>query len=298
MKRITLRLKNNIVVYMSKQTKTAITSYSFILIVILGFADHRLGPELSFSVFYLGPVFLASWFGSCAIGLLVSFVAAITWLTADLVSGQQYSLWFIPLWNSFVRLLFFLITVYLLTVIRRKLKTEENLADTDSLTGLLNGRAFYEHVNDEIERAKRYNHPFTLAYIDLDNFKIINDTQGHNEGDKVLRTVAAVMKTNTRQSDIVGRLGGDEFACFFPETDFGGGEGTVKNLFPSLVEAMNRNNWSITFSMGVVTFQKPLETVTEMIKYADDVMYTVKKKGKNDYIHKHYPDENKKNVNL
>ena len=92
------------------------------------------------------------------------------------------------------------------------------MARIDFLTGVLNSRAFYQIATAEIQRSGRYGHPLTLAYIDLDNFKTVNDEFGHSTGDELLKTVARTFSDNLRSSDYVARLGGDEFAILMTET--------------------------------------------------------------------------------
>ena len=93
---------------------------------------------------------------------------------------------------------------------------------SDPLTGVANSRVFLELLKREIARARRYKRPLTLAYLDLDNFKSVNDILGHAMGDKVLQTVVSTVNANIRVTDVVGRLGGDEFVLLLPETDMQG----------------------------------------------------------------------------
>lgn len=92
---------------------------------------------------------------------------------------------------------------------------DETAADTDYLTGALNPRGFYERVQQEIGRSARTHKPFAVAYIDLDNFKVVNDTLGHSVGDELLITVVSILDNHLRKIDVVARLGGDEFAILF-----------------------------------------------------------------------------------
>ena len=103
-----------------------------------------------------------------------------------------------------------------------------------------------------------------------------------------MRSVAIVIKDNLRQSDVSSRLGGDEYALLFPETDYNGAESIIHNLLPVLSGSMTSNNWPVSFSIGAVSFVTPMSTVSEMIKTIDDVMYEVKKSGKNNIIHREW----------
>ena len=110
------------------------------------------------------------------------------------------------------------------------LRRERAISRTDGLTGLLNGRGFYEAAAVELARSSRYRHPLTLAYVDLDDFKEINDRLGHARGDAVLVAVAHALRRACRSTDLVGRLGGDEFVVLFPETDRDAAEAALVKL--------------------------------------------------------------------
>jgi diguanylate cyclase (GGDEF)-like protein len=211
----------------------------------------------------------------------VAAAAAAVWLGADILAGNEYSHRAIPVWNSIVRLGFFVTVGGLTASIRRRLDDEEHLADTDSLTGLANARSFYEKVDAEIVRQKRYRNAFTLVYIDLDNFKAVNDRWGHEAGDDLLVNVARILQQNTRASDAAARLGGDEFAVLFPMTGANDAEAAVTVLQGRLDDCMTKNLWPVTFSVGVVTFVGAPRDVREAVKAADDRMYAAKRRGKN-----------------
>jgi diguanylate cyclase (GGDEF)-like protein len=130
-------------------------------------------------------------------------------------------------------------------------------------------------------RAKRYDRPFTLAYIDLDNFKQINDKFGHSVGDEVLKLVAATIQSNLRQTDIIARLGGDEFAIFLPESNTESAKNSINKIRSLLLKSMEENKWEVTFSIGVITFHEFSYTLDEVIQKADNLMYSVKINGKN-----------------
>ncbi len=165
--------------------------------------------------------------------------------------------------------------------LRSAVEREQELARTDSLTGLTNRRAFCEMSSGEIDRAQRYHRPFTVAYVDIDNFKTVNDRFGHSTGDTLLRVVAHTMKSNSRAVDVIARLGGDEFAIFLPETGPEPGRAVIRKLHERLLDAMRQHEWPVTFSIGVITFIRPPSTVDQMIRFADGLMYTAKNGGKN-----------------
>ncbi len=160
------------------------------------------------------------------------------------------------------------------------LEMEKKLSRTDSLTGVANRRAFYESADIERKRATRYTRPLSLAYIDLDNFKQVNDQSGHETGDQVLSRVGEILQENTRAETVVARLGGDEFAVLLPEADAASATSVTNKLHHLLTKAMRESGWPVTFSIGVVTYDKPPESIELMVQAADELMYRVKRQGK------------------
>jgi diguanylate cyclase (GGDEF)-like protein len=143
----------------------------------------------------------------------------------------------------------------------------------------------------EINRSFRYQRDFTLAFIDVDNFKNINDTFGHSEGDTVLRAIATKIKSHLRKTDIIARVGGDEFVVLLPETDAQTAPVVVSNMQRALLKEMAENGWSITFSIGVLTLTAPQISVDEMLRRADQLMYVVKNGGKNNIHYATHPEK-------
>jgi diguanylate cyclase (GGDEF)-like protein/PAS domain S-box-containing protein len=165
--------------------------------------------------------------------------------------------------------------------LREALENEKNLARLDFLTQIPNRRAFAEVLQSEAARSRRYKRPLTLAYIDLDNFKQINDHLGHETGDELLSLIAQTILANIRSTDTVARLGGDEFALLLPETEKDAAYGVVTKLRRILLETVEARQWPVTLSIGVATFVKPVDSVAMLVKVADDLMYSAKGQGKN-----------------
>lgn len=167
---------------------------------------------------------------------------------------------------------------------KQKYSTElEKIAKTDPLTQLPNRRAVLEHINYEIVRFNRNAEPFTIAISDIDNFKAVNDTHGHDAGDKVLITLSDLMKKTIRKQDICARWGGEEFLFLFPGTDIKGGK-TISEKIRMKIEKENIDYKgsliSITMTFGICTFSEAL-TIDECITKADKALYEGKKLGKN-----------------
>jgi diguanylate cyclase (GGDEF)-like protein len=238
--------------------------------------DFYTGAELSFSLFYLIPIAFFSFAFSASVGVGIAFISAATWLFVDLMTTASHDS-FTYLWNSIIRLGFFLLPAILL----KSLEQERIHARTDFLTDAINNRYFNDLLEREIERSLRYKHPFTVAFIDLDNFKVINDTFGHTFGDSMLRNIAECMKIYLRKTDVVARVGGDEFALLLPETDPDEAKIAISNLLTKIADEMNAKKWPVTFSVGVLTLTAPTLSADKILQQVDKLMYIVKNNGKN-----------------
>ena len=252
----------------------------------LGAVDVATGEELSFSIFYLSSVGVAAWLTTRPIAYGIAIMSATTWFWADHLAGATYSHPSIPYWNASVRLGFFVIVAELLLSLRHHLRNEQLLARTDPLTGVANPRAFVEAVEEELYRARRYGRPVTLAYVDLDDFKQVNDKLGHSGGDDMLRFIAQHVAANVRASDVVGRLGGDEFAILLPETGSQAARAAAEKVRRCLYDVMHDAPIAVTLSIGAVTFESPPASADDAVSLADRLMYEVKGGGKNDVAHR------------
>jgi diguanylate cyclase (GGDEF)-like protein len=245
----------------------------------IGAADILTGGELAFALFYLIPIVMVTWFSGQWLGLVVSLGCTGMWFLADVWAGTSYSQPAIRYWNAAMRLGFFVVVTLLLPALKA-VEREKGVARIDALTGAANRRHFFEALHSELDRAQRYGHPFTLAYIDLDGFKAVNDHWGHRMGDKALCAVVDRAKRQLRRTDLLARLGGDEFIILLPETDPAEAQVVVSKLGTALMDAMRQHQWPVTFSIGVLTCLDAKFTPDELVQRADAVMYSVKKNGK------------------
>src|ERR1041385_8626946 len=252
-----------------------ITALLFMIYVIF-LADIATGPQISMSIFYLIPVALATWQFKRKIGVVLSFICATAWGTADILAGNTYPSAIVPLWNAAVRLGFFLIVTYMLSML--DLAMEQ--AQTDVLTGILNLRGFREQAERELARCARESHGFSLVYFDLDDFKRINNQLGHRYGDAALHRVGQVLSKCVRRTDVAARVGGDEFVVLYPAADYMTANIIVANLHAALRQAFAANERPITFSIGVATFDSIPESLDSALNEADALMYISKQNGK------------------
>jgi diguanylate cyclase (GGDEF)-like protein/PAS domain S-box-containing protein len=157
----------------------------------------------------------------------------------------------------------------------------------DALTGAYNRRTFDGRVTDEIHRARRYDRPLSLLMIDLDNFKAINDTRGHKQGDSVLAEAARIFRRNTRDVDYVCRYGGDEFAVLLPETAKENAAAKAEQLLAEVRKHPFANvddaarPLSLTLSVGVAAYRTEDKSDDDLLRRADEALYTAKREGRN-----------------
>ena len=158
------------------------------------------------------------------------------------------------------------------------------LADHDPLTNLFNRRRFSDELEQVLRRAERYRHPGALLFFDLDRFKYINDTSGHQAGDTLLKMVASMLAQTIRADDITGRLGGDEFAIILPEINASGAIEVAKKVLDQLGQAqltINNRTHKISASIGIALFPEHGANIHDLLAAADLAMYQAKTMGRN-----------------
>ena len=262
-------------------SRVVVVALALMTLVLVGSIDYATGYQVSFSVFYLVPVGFAAWYGSRSLGYAFAVASSLTWYAAEFVGGYPYDHPAIPVWNAMVRLAFFLIIASLLAALNRRLLAERTFARTDPLTGLVNARIFREQLDHDIALSGRIGAALTVVYIDLDNFKRVNDTLGHGAGDVLLTKLARAMVTSTRRSDTAARLGGDEFALILPGADIDGARSVMQKLAEQMSESVHEQFGGVTFSIGAVVVDVPRAVPADVIEAADRLMYIAKKSGKN-----------------
>ncbi|WP_282607333.1 diguanylate cyclase [Pelagibius sp. Alg239-R121] len=157
------------------------------------------------------------------------------------------------------------------------------LATTDSLTGLANRRHFLDKLREEIARCQRYGRPFSVAMVDADHFKSVNDTYGHEVGDRVLKRLSNLMSGEVRDVDCVGRLGGEEFAILLPETEVTGAKIFCERLLTAIRETevdTDEDVLRFTVSMGLTEVCKGEEKTDVILNRADEALYEAKEGGR------------------
>jgi diguanylate cyclase (GGDEF)-like protein len=266
--------------WLERQPGNHILAWTLLATAGLGLIDYLSGFEIAFSVFYFLPIACAAFFAGPRAGTAVVIASAVAWLLADVLGGHTYSSTWVGVWNTMARVISFLVVAAVLTALRRAYEHEKQLARSDSLTEVWNRRYFFELLDVEIGRARRFRRPFTLLHFDIDGFKAVNDRFGHHEGDAVLRSVVEATGKSLRGSDVLARLGGDEFAVLLPETDADAARRVVAKLRGSLSDEMRKHEWPVSFSLGVLTCLDPPATPDEVVRLVDALTYAAKNSGK------------------
>lgn len=268
----------------SNRSHATIACASGLMLVLLCWLDYITG-DYSLIIFYLVPVSITAWFISRSAGVLFCFLSLLARFIADYESAPYFSHSNLHYWNVFIEFMFLIIMSLLFSVLKRNLDNEKVLARIDPLTKSINRRSFFDLAEQEINRTRRYDRPFTIAYIDLDNFKEINDRLGHHTGDRLLMTVVTTIGSHIRSSDILARFGGDEFVVLLPETAGDAARASLNKIHQKLMEAMAVNSWEVTFSIGAVSYLHAPDSIDDAVRQADGLMYEVKRSGKNRLLH-------------
>jgi diguanylate cyclase (GGDEF)-like protein len=270
--------------------RALLVAANLLLVALTAVLDYQTGPHLSFGIFYLIPVAACAWWGGFPHGILAALAGSVAWHLVDRLENPL-----IPVaagaWNGVVRFGTLALTSSLLSRVRLGVQRERRLARTDALTGAANSRTFYEAAAAEAERARRSARPLTLAYLDLDDFKQLNDRLGHAAGDAALRHVVRTAHLHLRASDLLARLGGDEFALLLPGAGPEGAASLLARLQERLARDLASHGWPVTLSVGAITFLRPPGDVDWMVQRVDALMYGAKRKGKGRVEHEVVKEE-------
>ena len=273
-------MSNSVLERLERLPRTAVLLLGLALTAAIAGLDIVTGPKLLLNVFYLLPVMLVAWVtASTAYGLVVVLATFLVGpLDAYLDGLHLYSLP-VAAWNAAMRTAVFCIVLLLLAEVRKLVARLQEQSLTDELTGVANRRAFLEIAAREIERSRRYGHELSLAYLDIDAFKAVNDRRGHVVGDRALVALAGLVRATSRSVDTVARIGGDEFVILMPETDALAALPLAERLCEACSRAVAAGAVRVTCSVGVATFEGAPTDVEELLATADALMYEAKAGG-------------------
>lgn len=241
--------------------------------------DIASGAEIRLHVLYIFPLALIARY--CASAVVTFIALALTTILQVITFALQLMQISSFVTDVLVSMLASLLITYLARQGRRAYLKAVEQAETDALTSLLNRSAFMARLEAEIARQRRYGGEFSLAMIDLDGFKEINDCHGHHAGDRALEIAAETLRAHTRASDLVGRIGGDEFAVLMPSTS----DDNSAQLFEQICSVIGANmraaGFAVTASIGCCAFDVPPQSGSLAIRHVDETMYRAKREGKN-----------------
>lgn len=246
------------------------------LALLVYWADVASRPEVPVANAYLAPIAAVAWVSGTAAAFGVAALTTVLSAAANADESVVGVLLTAALHGS---------AAWLIGSLRLGFDRERRLARTDAVTGAPNRRAFDEDARELVRAHLRGGQPLTAVIIDLDGFKGVNDTLGHDAGDEVLRAVASALTRAVRGADVVARYGGDEFAVILANTDAVGAGALLPRLHEALDGAMARRGWPVTFSIGAVTFDRPPRSERQLMRLVDARMYEAKHGGKNRLLH-------------
>jgi diguanylate cyclase (GGDEF)-like protein len=261
-------------------SQPAVLALCLVTVSLIATADALTGDQISLAVLYVLPIAAASWTAGLRWGLIIAGASVALLMLVGVVVGHPFQhIGFFAL-SVLSDASTYALLVWLVSRLARALDRERNAARSDPLTGLANRAALYHAIQREIERQRRYVHPLAVAYIDCDNFKVVNDTRGHLAGDQLLATVAQALCANLRRTDLSARLGGDEFAILLPETTTEQARAAIELLHAKLEQRMRDGGWPVDFSIGVAAFARAPSSADAALQAADRLMYRAKAQGK------------------
>ena len=266
--------------YFVNQHRGQWTALGLVLLLLVAAVDFATGFKLRLMVLYLAPLLLLTWVMGRVFGVILALIACASWTYVDSMAGRYTGYPSLLYWDWATVFGGFVVMVIAITELRKSLDLAYFESRKDTLTGLVNKGGFYQVVGAEMEMCRRYKRTLSIAYIDCDNFKSVNDRFGHHVGDELLRVISKTMVRKLRSSDLPGRLGGDEFAVMLPETNAEACRMVVEMLQQRLLHEMKEHNWPVTFSIGIATFLLMPSSIEEMIRQADKLMYSVKNSSK------------------
>lgn len=267
-----------------KTSNNSFRNFSLIVaeVLLIAFVSYmEAGTYYSFDVFYCLPIIHAARLSSIRAlrrsdtqtPAVIGTFAAIAWTSAELTAVfPDYPLgaWVL---NTFVRS----VTLTVIGRVLAKLWREREFSRKDMLTDLANRLDFLERFEIEQSRSERSGKPYSLLFMDIDQFKALNDEHGHHAGDEALKALSGILRENSRRGDVISRFGGDEFALLFPETDESSCQVLVNRILLATETEFKNKGWPIALSIGYVTETGMQKSIDELLREADKKMYSMKK---------------------
>lgn len=251
-----------------------------LFVLLISYVDYVTGTSFEFYIFFAIPTVIAGLYLGLRPSLYIVLLSFCVWVATDCLLGRGFNSFISFLFNRSTRAFIFILIICLLIKTKNAVEHEFHSSRYDPLTMLYNRRGFNDIALKILESSKRKSFPISIAYIDLDNFKYVNDKMGHKAGDDLLRYIADCMKKIFRAQDLIARFGGDEFVILLPGLDKDDAKQCIENSRNKLLLELNKHSWPVDLSIGVVSFDSVHWTIDEMLSMADHLMYEVKKSGK------------------
>lgn len=281
----------NILWQPNPKQKWLLTASCIALIDLIARLHYVTGFAYEFNSFYVLPLLASAWWLDTFTCVSTTLFCLADWAYTDIrLEGKQSEL--LPLvCNTTTRAMTISCVIVLIKRLRRALQQEWDNSHHDQLSGLWNRRYFLELGATVLTVAKRHDLPVTMAFMDLDRFKEVNDTLGHAVGDDLLRTVSAVMQDHFRSEDILTRLGGDEFAVIMPGLTAKDAAMRLEALREKIRAAMGQRRWPVTLSIGAASFAEATGGLEAMLRAADAAMYEAKAAGRDCLVLRAFPTD-------
>jgi|SRR5579883_408292 len=269
----------NVTAWLSARSRATLTCVALGMFAGVVLLRYHAPAQFNVVFYFLIPISFAMWFVSRRIGWIFVIVAVMVIFHFGMLNWNKG--WnALEAWNAAADCAILAAFGLIISEIRALYQWEHELSLQDALTGLANRRAFFAILTAENRRMRRQHLPLTVAYVDVDNFKQVNDEFGHATGDKILTDLAREMQGSLRSSDTVARVGGDEFGILMPETSEAAARAVLAKLNERLQQRTNAPR-ALTLSIGTVTFSESVNAPEEMLEIADHALYAVKQSGKN-----------------
>lgn len=249
-------------------------------ILLVGAFDYATGIEIRVFPLYFFPLALAARRFGMRSAIAAAVFVACTWMTMLYLNGTRYSSPWIWGVNFLTQGSAFMLFAVLIASLQQHLRREHELGRIDPLTGLTNSRAFLERGARLLAASRSRGEALTLAYIDLDHFKQVNDRDGHAAGDQLLERIGALLRSQLAEHGEVARLGGDEFAVLLPDIDEVRAQALLEGVRLALHDDPAIRAAGVSASIGAVTHHPAGPDLATMMKRADQLMYRVKTSGR------------------
>lgn len=254
---------------------------SALLIALVAGLDYATGSQFEVAALYVAAIMYAAWSGGRTCGLAAAALATAAIVVLGLVQGSPYSSFLYFAINVVNKALIAVAVAFVVARARQDHMLATENARTDPLTRLANRRAFEERLTLEARRSAREPAALCCAFVDIDDFKEVNDQLGHDVGDAVLVAVAQAIAARLRGADLAARLGGDEFCVLLPGIGREEALAVTNRIRDELLAAMEKGGWAVTFSIGLAMVDGVGASPAELIAQADRLMYEAKRSGKN-----------------